>query len=95
MKDLSQNELSFISGAGDAVDEANKKLMKDLSESIALGAGVGAITGGGPGAIVGGTGAAVKTIIKESINHFPVNVPIPNLPMSPSWTRPPQKIKSY
>ncbi|CAM3979156.1 colicin V family bacteriocin [Xenorhabdus thuongxuanensis] len=86
MKTLSQNELNFISGAGDSVDQANDKLISDLGKNIAWGTGLGAITGGPVGAAVGAVGAAVQTVVQEAINHGPVNVPIPSIPMNPSWT---------
>jgi hypothetical protein len=84
MKKINGYLLASVSGA--AVDPANQAVIKDISTNMTYGAGWGAITGGGvPGALMGATGGALQTVIQGAINHGPVNVPIPKVPMGPVW----------
>ncbi|MFK8258717.1 microcin [Erwinia sp. AnSW2-5] len=81
MERIANDLLYKIVGAGDA----NKQLGHDLASSIAWGAGFGAVTGGPGGALIGAGSAAVQTVVQGAINHGPVNVPIPTIPMGPTW----------
>ncbi|UQY45011.1 microcin [Mixta hanseatica] len=83
MKKINHSLLASVSGA--AVDPANQEVIKQMTTNMAYGAGWGAITGGAPGALVGATGGALQTVIQGAINHGPVNVPIPKVPMGPVW----------
>ncbi|OJT36105.1 hypothetical protein [Serratia plymuthica] len=82
MKELSGAMLNAISGGTDP----NTQLMNNLGNNMAWGAGLAAASGGGiVGAGVGAVGGAVQTVVQGAINHGPVNVPIPQVPMGPSW----------
>lgn len=63
----------------------NSAIAGSLRNDVAWGAGVGFITGGPGGAIVRGSAAATQNVVQGTIKHGPVNVPIPQVPMGPTW----------
>lgn len=48
---------------------------------MAWGAGFGSMVGPVGSAVT----AAVQTVVQEAVEHGPVNVPIPVVPMGPTW----------
>lgn len=81
MKEIKDNLLQDITGAGNP----NQQLVHDFGTNVAWGAGLGGLTGGPAGAFIGGAGGAVQTVVQGAFNHGPVNVPIPRVPMGPTW----------
>ncbi|MEB7885391.1 E492 group microcin [Serratia fonticola] len=91
MKVLTANEIEMVSGASaPGIDPANAQVIKD----IAIDAGIGAmLTPGAPW--LGGGLSAAGSVIHGAINHGPVNVPMPSLPLGPTWngsSRPPKPL---
>ncbi|PHM56849.1 E492 group microcin [Xenorhabdus sp. KK7.4] len=95
MKELSQVELSVVSGAGAAElcgcqfcdpdgEAASKKLLKDMATGAAAGAAAGSLRGGVAGAGWGALGGATKPVIETAIKNLP-NTSFPSLPMGPNW----------
>ncbi|EKN3569499.1 TPA: microcin [Yersinia enterocolitica] len=83
MKEISDNNILLqISGAGDS---NNSAIAGSFGKDVAWGIGTGLITGGPGGAVIGAGVAATQNVIQGAINHGPVNVPIPTVPMGPTW----------
>lgn len=84
MRRLNTNELFLTAGAGDPLTDANS----DLIRQIMLGAGWGAafgVTGGLPGMALGAVGGVTQTVVQGAVSQMPVKVPIPTVPMGPTW----------
>ncbi len=62
----------------------NKHLATSIGREMAVGAALGAKTGGVPGALFGAGVAGVQNVTFGLIDHGPVNVPMPHVPMRPS-----------
>jgi hypothetical protein len=62
----------------------DRQVMKNLGVDMAFGALGGALTGGPPGAVMGAALGAAQNVTIGMMNHGPVNVPIPHLPMGPT-----------
>lgn len=77
MKTLDFLEMRSVTGAG---APNNSQIVKDLAIDAGLGA---AFTPGMPW-IGAGLGMATN-VIHGAINNGPVNVPIPRVPMGPTW----------
>lgn len=84
MREIEESMLINISGAGNEQASSNQQLLNTLGENMAWGAGFGA-TAGVAGAVGGAATAAVQTVVQEAVKHGPVNVPIPVVPMGPTW----------
>ncbi len=84
MREIDESMLINVSGAGNDQASSNKELLNTLGENMAWGAGFGAV-GGVAGAGIGAAGSAVQTVVQEAIKHGPVSVPIPIVPMGPTW----------
>jgi hypothetical protein len=80
MRVLNFEEKLLVSGA--AVPD-NGQIIRDIGMNASIGAG---FSPGAPwlGAMFGAAGS----VIVSGINHGPVRVPMPTVPMGPSWTRP-------
>ncbi|MDE9459192.1 hypothetical protein [Xenorhabdus bovienii] len=100
MKELLPNELTIISGAGDALDKLTENVawgagigaaMGATAGSIGgpLGSGAGAVSGAASGAVWGVIGGATQTLMQEAGQHFPLQYPagtsFPSFPMGPTW----------
>lgn len=84
MREIDESMLINISGAGSEPADSNQQVLSSLGQNMAWGAGLGAV-GGVAGVVSGAVGGAVQTVVEGAINHGPVNVPIPTVPMGPSW----------
>ncbi len=88
MREIDADMLINVSGAGGDQTDKNQQLLNSLGSSMAWGAGLGAVGGPGgavAGAITGAAGAALQTVVDGAVAHGPVNVPIPVVPMGPTW----------
>lgn len=88
MREIDESMLITISGAGNDQASSNKELLNTLGENMAWGAGFGAIAGPGggvAGAVGGAATGAIQAVVQEAVKHGPVNVPIPVVPMGPTW----------
>ncbi len=61
-----------------------KQMVCSVGRDMAIGAGTGARVGGLPGALVGAGTGALQNVGLRAIDHGPVNVRMPNVPMNPS-----------
>ncbi|WP_440866952.1 E492 group microcin [Symbiopectobacterium purcellii] len=84
MREIDESMLVNISGAGNDQASTNKELLNTLGENMAWGAGGGAV-GGIAGAAGGAVTGAIQTVVQEAVKHGPVSVPIPVVPMGPTW----------
>lgn len=88
MREIEESMLINISGAGGDQADNNQQLLNSLGRNMAWGVGLGATWGPGgavAGAITGAVGAAVQTVVDGAVKHGPVSVPIPAVPMGPTW----------
>ncbi|AKA38376.1 hypothetical protein NE897_12000 [Yersinia ruckeri] len=76
---LNNEEMSCVYGSVD-----NRQVIKDILIDSVLGAGFGA-PGGPPGMLLGAGLGASQSVIHSAINHGPVDVKIPTVPMGPIW----------
>lgn len=84
MRDLNSKELKSIGGAGDPLTDQNSQLIRQ----IMIGAGWGMIWGlpmGFPGMAAGALTATTQTVLQGAASRMPVKVPIPRVPMGPTW----------
>ncbi|WP_445081517.1 E492 group microcin [Martelella alba] len=62
----------------------NKQMACSIGRDMAIGAAGGAAKAGLPGALVAAGSAAVQNVGLRLIDHGPVNVHMPQVPMNPS-----------
>ncbi|EAA8037481.1 microcin [Salmonella enterica subsp. enterica] len=84
MRELDNKELYFVGGAGDPLADPNSQILRQVMANAAWGAAFG-IRGGLPGMAVGMAGGVTQTFIQGAAAQMPVNVPIPKVPMGPTW----------
>ncbi|WP_145585626.1 microcin [Yersinia kristensenii] len=83
MKEITDNNILLQISGSDGAD--NSAIAGSFSNAVAWGAGVGFITGGPAGAMIGSSAAATQNVVQGAIKHGPVNVPIPQVPLGPTW----------
>ncbi|WP_413741394.1 hypothetical protein ACL2XO_20470 [Sodalis sp. RH15] len=66
------------------IPPSDQKIMNNLGRDIAFGALGGALTGGPPGAVMGAGLAAAQNVTIGLMDHGPVNVQMPQVPMRPT-----------
>lgn len=66
------------------IPPSDKKIMSNLGREIAFGALGGALTSGPPGAVIGAGLAAAQNVTFGFIDHGPINVQMPQVPMRPT-----------
>ncbi|MDZ5848905.1 hypothetical protein U4K67_26155, partial [Klebsiella pneumoniae] len=84
MRELDREELNCVGGAGDPLADPNSQIVRQIMSNAAWGAAFGA-RGGLGGMAVGAAGGVTQTVLQGAAAHMPVNVPIPKVPMGPSW----------
>ncbi|ECC1695096.1 microcin [Salmonella enterica subsp. salamae] len=84
MRELDNKELDFVGGAGDPLADPNSQILRQVMANAAWGAAF-VIRGGLPGMAVGMAGGVAQTVIQGAAAQMPVNVPIPQVPMGPTW----------
>ena len=62
----------------------NKQMACSVARDVAIGATGGAAKAGLPGTLLGAGGAAVQNVSLRLIDHGPVNVRMPQVPINPS-----------
>lgn len=86
MKLLNAKQQSFISGAGDPLTAENSELIRQIMLGARWGAYMG-VVGGWPGVISGAASGAITPVLQGAASRMPVNVPIPKVPLGPTWFR--------
>lgn len=84
MREVLRDEMYSIAGAGDPLADENSQLIRQIMR----GAGWGAISGirfGFPGMVGGALSSTAQTVIQGAMAKMPVNVPIPRVPLGPTW----------
>ncbi|PEI05876.1 microcin [Pantoea agglomerans] len=85
MRELNSEEIRNVAGAGTDNPYDNPiLLMNQIAENAAWGAALGAY-GGPEGVILGAGGGVVQTVVQGAAAQMPVNVPIPQVPLGPTW----------
>nr|AAA88772.1 microcin 24 precursor [Escherichia coli] len=83
MRELDREELNCVGGAGDPLADPNSQIVRQIMSNAAWGPPL--VPERFRGMAVGAAGGVTQTVLQGAAAHMPVNVPIPKVPMGPSW----------